>query len=101
MMQGTRAKKTFSFVTPRHCLFTLVVLMSSFVMFFSTQARTDAATTGTIVTHQVVGPDIPVGQKGTLTVACASGEQLLSGGFYGYAFEQAAYIVESYPSAAN
>jgi hypothetical protein len=44
---------------------------------------------------------VRVGKSGTVTSACQPGEQLLSGGFYVYAFEAAADVVASYPSTPN
>lgn len=84
----------------RYVLTTFLLMLMTLLLFLGAPGKVSAAT-ATIVTHQVVGSTLPVGQKQTLSVSCASGEQLLSGGFYGYAFEQAAYIVSSYPSTAN
>jgi hypothetical protein len=98
MMQGTHSKKNISFAS---CWLGIgVLLVGSLVLFFFTPAGAQAST-ATIVTHQVTGPQIPVGQKGTLTASCESGEQMLSGGFSGDAFEGAVKVVESYPSAPN
>lgn len=99
-MQGSHVRKKPLLLLPLCFLVILMLLVSGAIVFFSAQARADSST-GTIVTHQVTGPQVPVGQKGSLTVTCNSGEQLLSGGFAGDSFEGAVYVVESYPSAAN
>jgi hypothetical protein len=58
------------------------------------------ASTPTIVTHSLTGPQIPVGQKGSVTASCQKGEDLLSGGYIVDAFESD-NVVESYPSALD
>lgn len=100
MMQGTHSKKNISFASYYYWLGMGILLVGSLMLFFSTPESAQAST-ATIVTHQVTGPQIPVGQKGTLAVSCESGEQMLSGGFSGNAFEGAVKVVESYPSAPN
>lgn len=99
-MQGMHKRRFFHPVSFGLSLFALVLLLGGSIAFLSAPGKAHADT-ATIVTHQVTGPQVPVGQKGTLTVSCASGEQLLSGGFSGDAFEGAVYVVESYPSAAD
>ncbi|GHO94973.1 hypothetical protein KSF_050210 [Reticulibacter mediterranei] len=99
-MQGTHSKKNISFASYCYWLGMGILLIGSFMLFFFTPASAQAST-ATIVTYQVTGPQIPVGQKGTLTASCESGEQMLSGGFSGDAFEGAVKVVESYPSAPN
>lgn len=95
-MQGKR--RTFFL---RSVLLTSLLVTSAFLWFFGSPGKASAAS-ATIVTHQVVGSQmIQAGQTGSLSVSCASGEQLLSGGFYVYAFEQAAFGVSSYPSAPD
>lgn len=99
-MQGRYLRIGPISVFPLACL--LVCLSFIYGLVLTSPAQTHAdTTTATIVTHQVTGPQVPVGQKGTLTVSCDTGEQLLSGGFSGYAFEGAVYVVESYPSASD
>lgn len=81
-------------------LLAFLLVASAFLLFVgsSGKARAESAT---IVTHQTDFLTIPQGQTGTQSVSCASGEQLLSGGFYDFAFEQAAFGVSSYPSASD
>jgi hypothetical protein len=98
IMQGTHAKKNISFAS--YWLGIGLLVMGSLVLFFFTPAPAQA-NVATIVTHQVTGPQIPAGQKGTLTASCESGEQMLSGGFSGDAFEGAVKVVESHSSAPN
>ncbi len=97
-MQGTHSKTNISFAS--YWLGIGVLVMGSLVLFFFAPAPAQASA-ATIVTHQVTGPQIPAGQKGTLTASCDSGEQMLSGGFSGDAFEGAVKVVESYPSAPD
>lgn len=83
----------------RYGLLAFLLVASALLVLAGLPGKARAAT-ATIVTHQVVGSQmIQVGQTGNLSVSCASGEQLLSGGFYVYAFEQAAFGVSSYPSS--
>jgi len=85
----------------RYVLLVFGLMVSTFLLFSGSPGHARAAS-ATIVTHQVVGSQvIQIGQTGSLSASCASGEQLLSGGFYVYAFEQAAFGVSSYPSAAD
>lgn len=98
-MQGKHMNWLFRI--PRRYILLVCLLIVGTLLLFLGSPGTIRAASATIVTHQVVGPEVPVGQTGTVSVSCASGEQLLGGGFYGYAFEQAAYITGSYPSAAD
>ena len=94
--------KTSPFVVSlRYALLTFLLIASAILVLLCTPGKVSAAS-ATIVVHQSNGYlTIPKGQTGTLSVSCASGEQLLSGGFYDYAFEQAAFGVSSYPSAPD
>jgi hypothetical protein len=85
---------------PPLCSVLLALLLgaSAFLMFLSSPGNARAASV-TIVTHQVVGSEV-AGEQ-TLSASCASGEQLLSGGYSISADEQAAKIMASYPSAAD
>jgi hypothetical protein len=54
-----------------------------------------------LVRREAQGAPVPVGKSGTVTAACQPGEQLLSGGYDVYAFEGAASVVASHPSAPD
>jgi hypothetical protein len=55
----------------------------------------------TVVQRSAQSDQVPVGKRGTVTASCEDGEQLLSGGYYVYAWEAAANVVASYPSALD
>ena len=54
-----------------------------------------------LVQRSAQSDKIPVGKIGTVVATCQPGEQLLSGGYYVYAFEAAASVVASYPSGQD
>jgi hypothetical protein len=54
-----------------------------------------------LVRREAQSDVVPAGKRGTVSAVCQPGEQLLSGGFYVYAFEAAADVVASFPSAPD
>lgn len=75
----------------------------------TSRANSTAVTTSTaprfaavkLVQRSTQSDQIPAGKSGTVTATCQPGEQLLSGGYYVYAFEAAANVVASYPSGPD
>jgi len=97
-MQGTHVSKFSPVLSIVSCLLMLMVMGSMSILFFPSKAK---AAAGTIVVHTVTNDQIPGGQKATLTATCASGEQMVGGGFSGNAFEGAVFFIDNYPSGAN
>lgn len=97
-MQGKHVCKFSPVLYIVSCLLMLVLMASISILFFPSKAK---AAAGTIVVHSVLSAQIPVGQKATLTATCASGEQMVGGGFSGNAFEGAVHFTDNYPSGAN
>src|SRR5262249_24180069 len=56
-------------------------------------------TTVKLVRREAHSDTVPVGSSGTVTATCQPGEHLLSGGYYVYAWEGAASVEASFPSA--
>lgn len=54
-----------------------------------------------VVQRSTQSDQVPVGKSGTVTATCEQHEQLLSGGYYVYAWEAAADVVASYPSSQD
>ncbi len=96
-MQGMQARSALPFYALRFFLILFVVLISGSVLLFPSSAK---AATSKIVEYST-GGDLSVGQSGTFTASCKSGEQMVSGGFYGSAFEGAVSVSANYPSSSN
>ncbi len=54
-----------------------------------------------VVRRDAQGDNVPGGKIGMVTATCEPGEQMLSGGYYVYAWEAEANVVASYPSGPN
>lgn len=54
-----------------------------------------------LVRRSAQGNNVPGGKIGMVTATCKPGEQMLSGGYYVYAWEAEANVVASYPSDQN
>jgi hypothetical protein len=113
-MPGRRPPADTRFVL---LLFALIALLSACQSVSSKASSTTTNTTATastasdttttsfavvqVVQRSAQSDQVPVGKSGTVTATCQSGEQLLSGGYYVYAWEAAANVVASYPSAQD